>query len=203
MIPLGHEVPWSCCLGVKEETMAPPNPYEAFFREAAAGTQDVKWWLLAGMSYETSKFRPEVRGGSGEYGLLQIMPLNAPTCGVDPGDLVDPRTNIMCGALLLQRQFNHVNGVGGAASWADAAKFSMFSNNMGWGNTENKVRSLTVPRTWEKFKAAYGGSYPGKIAWVEKMWARAMEFRGNDWLIYGVVGATVLGAGLLLWATVR
>lgn len=183
--------------------MAPSNPYEAHFREAAMLTTDVRWWLLAGMGYETSHFRAEARGAAGEYGVMQIMPANAGTCGVTPGDLADARTNIICGGLLMQRQFNNVYSVGSIASWSDAAKFAMLSNNLGFGNARPLLLAVSAPRTWTKFKSVWGDAYPSKIAWVEKMWSRAQEFRGNDWLTYGIVGASVFGAGLLFWATVR
>jgi soluble lytic murein transglycosylase-like protein len=197
-------IPWSCCWEAEDEmAVAPPNPYESYFKESAARTQHVKWWLLAGMGYETSHFRAEARGAAGEYGIMQVMPANAPTCGVAAGDLADARTNILCGGLLLQRQFDHVYGAGGIASWADAAKFAMFSNNMGWGNTAGKLDAISAPRTWAKFKAAWGDAYPGKIEWVEQMWARAEAYRGNDWLNYGVIAASVAGALALLYFTVR
>lgn len=199
---------WSCCAEPPDDeedemVLTPSNPYEGFFKEAAARTQHVKWWLLAGMGYETSHFRPSARGRDGEYGIMQIMPMNAPTCGVAAEDLADARTNILCGGLLLQRQFNHVYGAGSIASWDDAAKFAMFSNNMGWGNTSGKLMAISAPRTWAKFRAAWGDAYPGKIDWVETMWSRAQEFRGHDWLNYGIVGASVGGAVLLLYLTVR
>ena len=183
----------------KGKGMPPLNPYAHFFRECATG--DAKDWLLAGMSYETSKFDPNVRGGAGEIGLGQLMPAYALAYlpGGTAADLFDPRTNICVMSAMLQKQFDNLRRDGPYASWADHAKWAMFSNNSGYGNVGPLARSMPKPLRWRDFEMA--GSWGNKVNWVNRMWARAQEYRAEKYIRYGIIGTVTLGAGLLLWAT--
>lgn len=174
--------------------MPPQNPYESVMRRCTQ--PDVPYWLMAGVSYETSKFQPAVRGAAGEIGLFQLMPQYFSACG----DLFDPATNACCGADGIQKQIDRARAAG-APTRRDAQLIGLFANNMGWGNVGWKMAALAPPKTFERLMAAH--PIPSKEAWVWKMWNRAKEYRSGESLQWGLVLFALAGAGLILYATVR
>lgn len=191
-------IPWSCCAEPPEEQeqwMPPINPYASIF--SACATSDVPAWLMSGISYETSKFNPNARGTSGEIGLFQLLPQYFSNCG----DLYDPQTNACCGAAAIQKHYDRVKAAGGAG-WENSIKLALMGNNMGGSWLIPRISALSGSKTWKRFKAAYP-DWPSKYGWVEQMYARGVEYKGDQWFQYAIVGGSVIGAGLLFWWTVR
>lgn len=99
------------------------HSYEEIFVEI--GRQyNVDWRLLASLSYRESRLNPRARGGSGEYGLMQIMPATwnewAPLVLVN--DPWDPYSNIAVGAAYYSYIHGYFSSLGHAdPRWALAA----------------------------------------------------------------------------------
>lgn len=107
---------------------------QVIVRSAVAA--DIDPLLLVSMAITESHCRPDVRGGSGEYGMLQVMPGTgrwiAGRLGYaewQPGDMLDISTNVQFAAYYLRvvtREFNgdtqrgvlaYNRGSAGARSW--------------------------------------------------------------------------------------
>lgn len=78
---------------------------------------DIDPWLLVSMAITESHFRPAVRGGSGEYGMLQVMPGTgrwiAGRMGYSewvPEQLFDFRTNVQYAAFYLRISIREFGG---------------------------------------------------------------------------------------------
>jgi soluble lytic murein transglycosylase-like protein len=97
--------------------------YEEIFMDI--GRQyNVDWRLLAALSYRESRLNPRARGGSGEYGLMQIMPGTwnewAPLVLAD--DPWDPYSNILVGAAYFSYIHSYFTSLGHPdPRWALAA----------------------------------------------------------------------------------
>jgi len=57
------------------------------------------WRLVASLIYQESKFHPEIQGGGGAYGLMQLMPETARLMGLSPSS--PPSAQIRAGVLYL------------------------------------------------------------------------------------------------------
>jgi peptidoglycan DL-endopeptidase CwlO len=80
----------------------PPALRHAFVTAAAA--TDVPLPLLAAVARVESRFDADAHSHAGAIGLLQLMPR---TAGALHYDAADPSSNVMAGALYLQRQLAH------------------------------------------------------------------------------------------------
>ncbi len=49
-----------------------------------------------------SGWNPRAISPAGAVGLMQVMPVNAKRCGLDPKELLDPEKNIKCGLLIFK-----------------------------------------------------------------------------------------------------
>lgn len=173
-------------------------PYEAEFKRSGAEF-DIPWWMMAGMAHETSHFNTNAVGPTDDHGVMQVICANVPTCGLNNcSELHDAAKNIRCAARLLRRHFDRVNPL--VDDFDDRMRFVMLANNMGWGNVGPRLTS--GPREWSAFKAKYPG-LNAKYQWVEKMYARAQEYR--PWYSKGHWQVLMAGVGLgmggvALWA---
>lgn len=70
----------------------------------AAGFTHEEWVRLAPIMYRESRCQPTAYNRSGASGLLQIMPMWAPHCGVTRSQLFDASTNLRCGVHILRVQ---------------------------------------------------------------------------------------------------
>ncbi len=83
--------------------------WQAEMREAAEATGIPAEWLLAyatvesGLWSSSRESQAKVGSSAGAIGVMQIMPLNAPSLGITVADLYDGATNIRGGATLLAR----------------------------------------------------------------------------------------------------
>lgn len=58
------------------------------------------------VAFHESKFNPRAQSKAGARGLMQVMPANAPTCGMTAQELWDPEKNARCGFKLLRASFD-------------------------------------------------------------------------------------------------
>lgn len=77
---------------------------EWFAMALAAGFTHEQWVRLAPIMYRESRCQPTAYNRSGASGLLQIMPMWAPHCGVTRSQLFDASTNLRCGVHILRVQ---------------------------------------------------------------------------------------------------
>jgi hypothetical protein len=96
---------------------------EEIFKEAGR-RYNIDWRILASLSYRESRLNPRALGGSGEYGLMQIMPNTwnewAPL--VEVQNPWDPYSNVMVGAAYLSYLRGYFRDLGYADyRWALAA----------------------------------------------------------------------------------
>ncbi len=68
------------------------SPYDNFFKIAAA-KYGWDWRLLASLSYQESKFNPNVVSFGGAYSMMQFMPGTGPKYGVYPGSSPSAQIN--------------------------------------------------------------------------------------------------------------
>jgi len=135
-----------------------PLPYRSEV-EAAARLTGVPAWLLAGLTRQESAWSPRAVSAAGAVGLSQVLPATGREImrqrrELFPagGSLTDPGTNLLVGALLLDRWRRSLGG-----SWTVA----MAAYNAGerrvretWqrcGRTDGPefVESLEIPETWD------------------------------------------------------
>jgi hypothetical protein len=117
--------------------------YEEIFIEI--GRQyNVDWRLLAALSYRESRLNPSAQGGSGEYGLMQIMPATwnewAPLVRVD--DPWDSYSNIAVGAAY----FSYIHGYFSSLGYSDA-RWALAAYN--WG-PERVLQILDRRGQWQE-----------------------------------------------------
>ncbi len=76
--------------------------YEAMFKEISY-RYNLDWRVLAALAHRESRLNPLARGGSGEYGLMQILPAtwNEWATLVEVDNPFDPYSNILVGAAYL------------------------------------------------------------------------------------------------------
>ncbi len=126
---------------------------------AAAAEYEVPADLIAALIWQESRFRPDVVGGVGEIGLMQVTPLvgyewagRHDHHAFDPDELFDPVTNIRVGTWYLARAL---------AQWSDrpdAVPYALAQYNAGRRNAlrwaqddqndpEQFIASITYPTT--------------------------------------------------------
>jgi hypothetical protein len=117
--------------------------YEEIF--TTVGRQyNVDWRLLASLSYRESRLNSRARGGSGEYGMMQIMPATwnewAPLVLVD--DPWDPYSNVAVGAAY----FSYIHGYFSSLGYADP-RWALAAYN--WG-PERVLQILDRNGQWQE-----------------------------------------------------
>lgn len=83
--------------------------FDVEIRQAAA-TNGIDPALVKAVAWRESRFNPDARGASGEYGLMQIQETAArewaaavSNTSFEPEDLLDPKTNLMAGSWYLKK----------------------------------------------------------------------------------------------------
>ncbi len=165
-------------------------PYELSFRWCGL-KHGVPSWLMKGMGHETSHFRADAAGPTGDHGVMQVIESNAPACGLSVADLDVPSRNICCAAWLMNRNLTKVRNLGARGS--DAYKLALARNNLGGSNVDGVIAAGAT--TWESFVAATP-QWPNKHAWIERLWSRANEYRGGEYLVNALLLGGVAG---LFW----
>lgn len=138
-----------------QEAVARPtlDSYEAIFKEIGE-RYNVDWRLLAALAYRESRLDPDAVGGSGEYGLMQIMP---PTWNewaplVQVNDPWDPYSNVLVGAAYYSYIHGYFTDIGFTDErWAIAAYnlgpervLRILDNGARWGDIPLPQRQYTA-----------------------------------------------------------
>ncbi|HIF04783.1 MAG TPA: lytic transglycosylase domain-containing protein [Candidatus Poseidoniales archaeon] len=83
--------------------------FDVEIRQAAA-SNGIAPALIKAVAWRESRFNPDARGASGEYGLMQIQETAArewaaavSNTSFEPEDLLDPKTNLMAGSWYLKK----------------------------------------------------------------------------------------------------
>ncbi len=132
---------------------ATPDSYEAIFKEIGK-RYNVDWRLLAALAYRESRLDPAAVGGSGEYGLMQIMP---PTWNewaplVEVNDPWDAYSNVLVGAAYYSYIHGYFTDIGFSDErWAIAAYnlgpervLRILDNGARWGDIPLPQRQYTA-----------------------------------------------------------
>lgn len=97
-------------------TLRFPTPYLPAVDEAARTANIAPAWVFA-VARQESVFQPDVRSGAGALGLLQLLPDTAKQlagrAGLSyrgPGTLLDPRSNLLLGAIYLRQLQDRYGG---------------------------------------------------------------------------------------------
>ena len=145
---------------------------------AAAEQHKVPPALVKAVVWKESRFVPEARGRSGEFGLMQIMPDTAHDWvaaeRIQPftnAQLFDPAKNTQCGAWYLGRLLNRYRrtnnplpyalaaynaGPGNVAKWATGAastNAAAFIEKIGFPGTREYVKS--VSKRFERYQRSF------------------------------------------------
>jgi hypothetical protein len=94
------------------ETLPPPPPAgppsarcPQWWAEArAVGWPEAELAHMDRIMWRESRCQPGARNRSGAAGLMQVMPMWAPRCGVGVRQLLEPRPNLACALLILNVQ---------------------------------------------------------------------------------------------------
>lgn len=110
------------------------SKFDDLFRKAGEAS-GWDWRLIASVSYQESKFNPEIQSFGGAYGMMQFMPNTGPSFGVYPDS--PPEVQIMGGGQKLASDEKY---------WKDIPdpiqriKFSLASYNCGRGHVLDAQR---------------------------------------------------------------
>ncbi len=99
--------------------------YDVYFKKAAK-KYGWDWRLLAALSYQESKFNPDVVSFGGAYSMMQFMPETGPIYGVYPSS--PPEMQIMGGMKKLNSDFNSWSSV---PDKVQRQKFALATYNSG------------------------------------------------------------------------
>ncbi|MDR1055600.1 MAG: transglycosylase SLT domain-containing protein [Prevotellaceae bacterium] len=155
------------------------SPYDHWFKRYSAEI-GWDWRLLAALSYQESKFNPEVESRCGAYGLMQVMPETAMYIGVD--SIEHPENNIRAGVKLikwLQRQLEKEE-----IPEEEQLKFVLSAYNAGIGRVED-CRNFAYsqgksPDIWDEVKKVV--PLMSKPEYYEGEYIRRGKFRGDETL---------------------
>ncbi len=105
------------------------SPYDDFFKEAGK-KYDIDWRWLAALSYQETRFNPNVTSSfGGSYSLMQFMPEVGPSYGVYPDS--PPRKQIMGGGKKLRADIRSWKSI---PNELQRIKFALGSYNCGKGH---------------------------------------------------------------------
>lgn len=77
------------------------SPYDNLFKKYSTNLP-YDWQLLAGISYQESRFKNGLTSWAGATGIMGIMPGTARNHGVDPADLMSPEVSIQLSVKVIQ-----------------------------------------------------------------------------------------------------
>lgn len=112
------------------------SPYDDLFRKHAKNI-GWDWQLLASISYQESRFNPNVVSWAGAEGLMGIMPNTAKALSVSPHELKDPDMGIRTGVDCLRR---FRQGFGKVTDPVEKIKFTLAAYNAGIGHVYDAQR---------------------------------------------------------------
>ena len=131
------------------------SPYDKLFQKHAA-LLNWDWRLLASISYQESRFNPDVVSWAGAEGLMGIMPNTARKLGVTPHELKDPDTGIRTGVDCLRRFRQGFNTI---EDPNEKIKFTLAAYNAGIGHIYDAQRLAEKygknPQIWDDNVAEY------------------------------------------------
>lgn len=108
------------------------------------------WQLIASISYQESRFNPNVVSWAGAEGLMGIMPNTAKALGVTPHELKNPETGIRTGIDCLRRFRQGFNTI---TDPLEKIKFTLASYNAGIGHVYDAQRLAEKygknPNVWD------------------------------------------------------
>lgn len=122
--------------------------------------------LLAAVIYQESKFRPDVKSGSGAIGLMQLLPGTAKGIAVRTGgakfvvaDLYDPELNIRYGSWYLRHLLDKYHDERTALAAYNAGQQNVDTwrkNGEGIQFSETRAYVDSVERLKKIYRRAYG-----------------------------------------------
>lgn len=131
------------------------SPYDKLFQKHAH-LLNWDWRLLASISYQESRFNPNVVSWAGAEGLMGIMPNTAKKLGVSPHELKDPDTGIRTGVDCLRRFRQGFNNI---EDTSEKIKFTLAAYNAGIGHIYDAQRLAQKygknPNVWDGNVAEY------------------------------------------------
>lgn len=131
------------------------SPYDELFRKHAKNI-GWDWQLLASISFQESRFNPNVVSWAGAEGLMGIMPNTAKALGVTPHELKEPDTGIRTGVDCLRR---FRQGFGKVTDPTEKIKFTLAAYNAGIGHIYDAQRLAEKygknPYVWDDNVAEY------------------------------------------------
>lgn len=162
--------------------VAPPSTRQDYVTLARkeAETRGLPADVAVAVMHVESDYNPAARGGSGEIGLMQVMPGTARLLGFSgtPGQLADPATNIRLGVRYLAEAWKLAGG--------DLCTAAM-KYRAGHGETRFSVKSVDYCRRIRSHLASVGYPVTGKLPVA----TFGFHDRGPRWGFgLGSVGAT-------------
>ena len=106
------------------------SPFDDIFKKYAR-IIGWDWQLLAAISYQESRFKPDVVSWAGAEGLMGIMPNTAKALGISPHELKNPDKGIQTGVDCLRR---FRQGFLSIEDSTEQIKFTLASYNAGIGH---------------------------------------------------------------------
>lgn len=131
------------------------SPFDSLFIKHSKGV-GFDWRLIASISYQESRFNPDVVSWAGAEGLMGIMPNTARALGVTPNELKDPDTGIRTGVDCLRR---FAQGFSQVSDADEKLKFTLAAYNAGIGHVYDARRLAEKygkdPNKWDGNVAEY------------------------------------------------
>ena len=112
------------------------SPYDQLFKKHAKNI-GWDWQLVASISFQESRYNPNVVSWAGAEGLMGIMPKTARALGVTPHELKDPDTGIKTGVDCLRR---FRQGFSKITDPEEKIKFTLAAYNAGIGHVYDAQR---------------------------------------------------------------
>jgi soluble lytic murein transglycosylase-like protein len=113
--------------------------------------------ILSVMKVE-SNFNPQAVGPTGDIGLMQINPINAPHFGVTREDLFDPETNVRIGTAILREDIDRYGIRDGLAAY-----------NGGPGNRHIPVTQAYADRVLNAYQTIFN---VWELQWEHGKWTK-------------------------------
>lgn len=131
------------------------SPYDQLFKKHAKNI-GWDWRLIASISFQESRYNPNVVSWAGAEGLMGIMPNTAKALGVTPHELKNPDTGIRTGVDCLRR---FRQGFTKITDPEEKIKFTLAAYNAGIGHVYDAQRLAEKygknPLIWENNVAEY------------------------------------------------
>lgn len=153
--------------------------YDSLFRDASRKYK-VDCTLIKATMFAESRGDPKIRSGVGAVGLMQLMPRTARVMGY-PGNLTDPRVNIMAGVSYMahlkdracyERPANEVCDV------TKDVKYRLAAYNGGPKCNKPGGGSCSRQTAWE---CLYYDAYGQTRSYVNKVKANYQELKNKNW----------------------